>query len=376
MTQQAEIQSEEQVLDFGAIFDRYMEKNVKVWAHDRSQTVGASEIFGCLRAAWFEKRGAEFGYVPDPGFVFNWGATERGNIIENNYVVPGLHAGLPPEWKLEMGGDDQQTLVMGRASATPDGIIRGLDPNRPLRIKGGKQNILIPPLGTDCIIIEIKSIDPRAVLAEERTKHHGQTQVQLGLINELTAFKPTHSVILYVNASFLNDFTPFVVEFKPEIYAMAKDRAQSVWAVNDPMMIIPEGKFDDACKYCKFQHACTKAVADAIPSPKNELDADDPINEELEATINAFVEAREALAALEKQKEQLAERVKECLLDADVRRASGHGWKVSWASVKGKSYVDFEAMEKDGIDLTPYRKTGPGHDRLTVTKKAPENVIE
>lgn len=367
----------EQLLDFDAILSGYMEKNQKVWAHDRSTTMGASEIFGCLLAGWFEKRGAEKGFAPDPEFKFRWGATERGNIIENSFIVPGLHAGLPPEWELVGGGGEQQTLVKGRASATPDGIIRGLDPERPLRIKGGTQNIVIPALGTDCIVVEFKSIDPRAVLSEERTKHYGQTQVQLGLIRELTPFKPTHAVILYVNASFLDDVKPFVVEFKPEIYEMAKARAADVFSVDDPMMIVPEGKFDDSCKYCKFTHACANLRKGAIPVDRNEFeDKDGTLMPDVIAAVEAYIAARDAAKAAEKAKESLAERVKECLLDGNARRVKGPGWNVSWSSVKGKTYIDFEQMEKDGIDLEPYRKTGAGHERLTVTKQVPENIVE
>ena len=42
-------------IDIKAIFDSYYESRQKTWAHDRSKTVGASEVFGCVRKGWFEK---------------------------------------------------------------------------------------------------------------------------------------------------------------------------------------------------------------------------------------------------------------------------------------------------------------------------------
>jgi hypothetical protein len=48
-------------LDFHKLFEDFNTANQKVWEHDRSTTVGASEVFTCLRKAWFEKRAKEFG---------------------------------------------------------------------------------------------------------------------------------------------------------------------------------------------------------------------------------------------------------------------------------------------------------------------------
>ena len=43
-------------IDFKAGFSSAVAANAKVWEHDRSQTVGASEVAGCWRHNYFKKR--------------------------------------------------------------------------------------------------------------------------------------------------------------------------------------------------------------------------------------------------------------------------------------------------------------------------------
>lgn len=107
-------------LNIDEMFENYMKSNHKTWAHDRSKSVGASEVFSCIRQNWFKKRGKEFGIGPDDEYIERWGATERGNIIENHYVVPALTTQLPSGVNLLYAGGDQITLINGRTSATPD----------------------------------------------------------------------------------------------------------------------------------------------------------------------------------------------------------------------------------------------------------------
>lgn len=357
----------EQVIDFDAIFARYMAVNKKVWAHDRSQTLGASENFSCLRQGWFNKFGSLKGYKPDEEADSKpFGAMERGNIIENHYLVPGIRAGLPEGMRLEMAGDDQQTLVVGRTSSTPDGLITGLRPG-PLRVVGGDQDILIPDVRANCVVTEFKSIDPRATLVEERAKHHGQTQIQIGTIRETTKWRPFYSIILYVDASFIDRFTPFVVEFDEAIYAAAKQRAESLWTVDDPMMVVPEGRFSGACNTCPWKTACMSTTLASIPK------FEEPSNPEALAAVSPLVveyfkRSKEKEEA-EKAYAEAQERVKEVLLDHGTKKLVGDAWSVSWGPVKGKEVLDTAAMKADGIDLSKYTRRGLGHDRLYVNPK-------
>lgn len=366
-TSSSSVTANAQTIDFNAIFDAYMASNQKTWAHDRNLTVGASEVFGCLREVWFKKRGKLFGYEPDEGKE-SWGALERGNIIENNFVVPAMKF-LPKPFQLLLAGDDQYTFVLDKNSATPDGLIINLDPSKPLIIKGAGEDIVIDDIGADCVVFEIKSIDPRATLFEERAKHHGQTQVQLGLIRELTEYKPLYSIILYIDASFIDKLTPFVVEYDPDIFAAAKHRALSVWQVSDPMMIVPEGKFDGACEYCKFQGACGEATVNAVKAMYDKP-ADPKVVEEVAPLVDTFFAKKAAAEAADQELKNAAERVKEFLLDHRTRRVPGDDWSISWSIVKGKTSLDTDAMKEAGIDLAKFQKTGAAFERLTITRKA------
>lgn len=367
--------SEDQVpacpeLDFSAIFDRYIAQNQKVWKHDRSTTVGASEVFNCLRSLVYDKRHREFKIEPPDASDQKWGAMERGNIIENAFVVPGLHAGLPPELHLELAGEQQDTLVLDRNSATPDGIITGLKPG-PLRIKGCDQDIFIPDIRSDCIALEIKSIDPRVPLLEEKARHHGQSQVQLGIIRELTPYKPFFAVVLYIDASFIDKITPFVVEFNPDIYAEAKRRAHDVWSVNDPMMVVPEGRFTGQCEKCRWAGPCNKQTLASIPAASNELE-DPTAIDEMDPLVREYLRLKKEHQDAEALYEQAKERIKEALMDFKVRKVDGPEWGVTWFPVKGKTYLDQDAVKAAGIDLTPFYRSGDGHDQLRVTPRLPK----
>lgn len=358
-----------QIIDFNHLFDAYMAANQKVWVHDRSLTVGASEVWGCMRKTWFEKRGKLLGFSPDEDYQDTWGALERGNLIENYFVVPALRLALPKmqslpeEVTLLLAGDDQKTLVLDKSSATPDGLITGLQPG-PLWIRGGDQDIYIPDIGSDCIVLEIKSIDPRVSLIEERAKHHGQTQVQIGLLRELTEYRPLFSIVLYVNASFLNHVTPFVVPFDPEMYETAKARALDVWRVDDPMMVRPEGRFNGDCAHCKWQQACGQSTVDAIPAAK--VSKPETVSA-LNPKVAVYLDARKEFDAAEKRLKQAQEDIKEVMLDHATRAVEGASWKATWFPVKGRMTLDQKALAKD-VDLTPYMREGNPHDQLRITQ--------
>lgn len=364
------------VLDFDVAFDMFMAANEKTWAHDRSQTVGASEVWACLRQLWYDKRAKEFGIEPNEGSEDSgsWGAMKRGDLIENYHVVPALRLALPKMPDLPAGvellfaGDDQKTIVLGKNSATPDGLIKGLKPG-PLWIKGGKQEIYIEDIDSDCIVLEIKSIDPRATLLEEKARHHHQAQMQLGLIREMTPYKPKFAVALYIDASFLTT-TPFVVEFDENAYRTGKQRALDIYAVNDPLMIVPEGRFRGDCSNCKWSSACGTATLGAIPEKKSKatpeaIEATDPL-------VQDFLAAKKAYADAELRVEEAKERIKEAMMDFKVSSMAGGNWKATWFSVKGRTKLNTAKMEEDGIDLSKYQEEGPAHDQLRVTEHLPD----
>jgi hypothetical protein len=354
------------VIDFSAAFDRYIESIQKVWVHDRSTTAGGSEVFNCLRQLWFEKRGTEFGYAPDEDYSQAWGAMHRGNIIEDHFVVPVLRQELPKIGiGLEFAGKEQHTLVKDRNSATPDGLLTDV-PNGPVLIKYRDKEILI--YVTDgCIGLEIKSIDPRATLEEEKAKHHGQAQVGMGLIRETTEWRPKHWVILYIDASFIDNITPFVVEFDPGIYAAAKRRAAQVWSIDDPMKIVPEGKFDKGCDFCRWRGACTDAILSAYATTTEKYDAFDVAD--FDPVVQEFLATKQEAEEASERYEQAKQKIKDRLLERKINKVKSDAWSISWSTVKGRTYLDTAALEAAGVNLALYQKQGQGHEQLRVTTK-------
>jgi hypothetical protein len=357
------------VIDFGAAFDRYIESIQKVWKHDRSTTLGGSEVFNCIRQLGFEKRHKEWGIEPDPDFEQSWGAMQRGNIIEDHYVVPALRVGLEPTGLvLEFAGSDQETLVKGRNSATPDGVICDVPTDRDVIVKYRDKVISIGRVPSGCIGLEIKSIDPRATLEEEKAKHHGQSQVGMGLIRELTQWKPDHWIILYIDASFIDNITPFVVHFDPAIFSAAQKRAEVVWAAKNPMDLMPEGKLDKGCDSCRWRVACTEAVLSAY-AKTNQQPADPFEIAEFDPLVVEYLALKDAKDDAEKRFKEIGQKIKDRLLDRKKNKIKSDAWGITWSTVKGKKTYDTKAMQDDGIDLSAYEREGLPFDKLVVTPK-------
>lgn len=356
-------------LDFDSMFDAYIAANQKEWAHDRMKTVGASEIFSCIRMVGALKRAAEWNLEPDDDHIENWGAMERGNIIENNYVVPAITTQLPPGISLQFAGGEQITLVKDKNSATPDGLFTGL-PSGHLQIKAGGKVIDIPDFTEGCLGLEIKSIDPRAILVEERAKHFGQTQVGLGLVRELTKWKPRHWLILYVDASFLNKFTPFLVTYDPQIFAAAKVRAERVWAAKELHDLPPEGKLDGGCDHCKWRTACGEAVLTQFAETDEKQTKDPVVIEAIYDDVTEYLDRKAALDAAEYAFNEQKQKLKDKLLEQKSRKVKSDDWTVTWYTMPGRKTIDYKRLASDaGIDTEPYEKVGIASDTIRVTPK-------
>lgn len=357
------------VLDFGKVFDDYINENQKKWAHDRSTTVGASEVYGCIREAFFNKRGAELGYEKDRDHTHRWGATERGNVIEDHFVVPAVSSHLPKGMKMLYHGDQQTTLVDGRSSSTSDGLITGIKPG-PMTIKYRDRVIHIDDTITDCVGFEVKSVDPMINLSEEKEKHWNQTQVQMGLMRLKTKWKPHFTIILYVDASWLDVITPFVVEYDETVFEMSRRRAMDVFEVDDPNLLIPEGRLDGSCAYCAWRKACGAVIIESIPEVE---DGDTSIfDAEIDEYVEVYTDSLRREQEAEKEKKQAQERLKEILVEAKTRKAKSPYWSLSWSKINGKKTLDVKAMEAAGLDLSAYEKIGSPYDRLTITRRKPK----
>jgi hypothetical protein len=365
-------------LDFNAIFAEHVAATQKVWAHDRKESVGASEAFGCIRHTWFKKRAHELtrnleingaiGVVPrypmDDDAEDSWGASRRGDILEEHYVVPAIRDHLPGRAKLLFCGQNQKTMFQGHNSATPDGIIVGLDADA-LAVYG------IPDIGADCIMLEIKSIDPRVSLHEEKAIHRGQTQVQMGIVRETTDFKPNFAVILYVDASFLDHIRVFVIPYDEEAWTAAKTRATRVFTVDDPAEMLPEGKVDKTCEYCEFQTSCAYVTTGAIPPENKSLAKDAALAADFEEPMANLRVLQQAAKDANKALEEAKLAIKDDLRRAGIRKIGPKDkrWTLSWYSQAGQKSLDrAQIMEALGVDdLESYCKEGDPFDVLRVS---------
>jgi len=386
-------------LDFEAMFSAYVAGTTKSWEHDRSKTLGASEVFGCLRKAWFKKRAIEFTeriqigmdtvedgvdvidgieyprfvetptyadvdrYPPDEDTEESWGAMRRGDILEAHFVVPAIRDNLP-KGKLIFGGNDQKTFIEGYNSATPDGIIIGID-------RDALANYGVPDIGTSCIMFEIKSIDPRVTLKEEKAIHHGQTQQQMGLVREKTPYKPNFAVILYVDASFLDKIKVFVVEFDEESWAAAKHRANEVYTTDDPAKIMPEGRLDGECAFCIFTKSCAIVTNGTIPDDNSKLIAkDEELLVEFDPLAAEYQECQRAAKEAEKAFEQVKMKVKTELALIGSRKIGGKKmrrlYSFSWSPRAGQKRLSTALLQEAlGEDLDAFKAEGNPFDVLT-----------
>lgn len=327
--------------DFDLFFNSFIDSTKKQWAHDRTKTLGGSEVFGCIRKAWYSRHETP----KDPDYKESWGATRRGDLIENYHVVPAMqHAAETGGFKIDYVGGDQQTLFCDGVpmSVTPDGLIHGLPRN-------WLQRYGIPDIKSDCVMFEIKSIDPRVDLSEEKAIHHGQTQIQMGLVRENTKFRPHYAVILYVNASFFDDMNVFVVEWDEKKYEVAKLRARTAYEAPNAENLIREGQIDGSCTYCPFKGACLATTLKAFPkdeegkgkkakqSPQEHVDA-------VADLVALAHKARIAKKKAEKTDALIKEQIKGKLTELQTRRVKDGEWSLSYSMQSGRATIDKDKM--------------------------------
>ncbi len=358
MTDTAETEElPEGAIDFHGMFAAYEASTEKEWRYDRRASLGASEVFQCLRKSFFTK----WAYEPDDDHEEDWGAAKRGDIIEDHFAVPATEAILTQGENLEMAGPDQDTLRIGRLSATPDGLVTNAARNALAQLG-------IEDIEGDCFVAEYKSHDPRADIRHEKAVHRGQTQVQMGLLHELTDYKPMYAVIFYFDASWLSKISFFVVRYDPKIYAIAKQRAEIVFTDQDPSEIVAEGKIDDTCNLCQFHEECAIASKEAIPSTKRKIEKQEDMDE-LAELAKRRDEAKQDMDDAEADLKQLNAEIKEKLRKHDTKGASDERFMVSLSWNKGKKSTDLLAMQADGIDVEAYQNEGNGFETLRVKWK-------
>lgn len=346
--------------------DRHARRASRQWKHDRSSTVGASEIGQCARKVFFLKNeGNGFGRDRDAEHDDRWGARVPGVVYEDKWWVPAMRrearrlGGV-----LMMAGKQQATLARGFLSATPDGVV-GL------------------PLDERSVLefaLECKTRDPRARQGVAKPEHVYQVQVQLGLIREATAFRPGYGLLMYTDRAWWDDVEVHRVDYDPSIYEAAKQRARDIMSATEPGDLKPEGVIagGDECQYCPFREACGAVRATAVP-PKSKHEAElGEADRFALAGLAARIRLHEQEAERAAQaKGEAAEAIKALLRAAGARKASvetNEGTvRVSyWSNDGGVRYDDKairEAAIAAGVDVSQYEKPGNAFDVLKVDIK-------
>lgn len=331
-------------------------QNQRVFKHDRTQSVGASETFACPRRVWYAK------FQPDEAAgTKNWGILERGNIIENYFAVPKLKE-LFGEANCLYMGDEQDTIVVGRASATPDGLV--INQPRDVFKDDGLDDI-----ESDCFTTEVKSFDPRMNLREEKAIHRGQTIMQMGHIRDTTVHKPMHACLMYINANDLTDIRLFFVRFDKDVYEQGLKRSNKIFNTTKPELLIPEGSFTDQCRHCPFSDICTATDVKALPSSTANYDPSDVDN--MRTLAARYDEASERLKEATKAKGEAAEEIKQELLRLGSKGIEDEDFKISYYKLGGREKLDTKALalylESIGTSLDDFKTDGNPSTVLRVT---------
>jgi hypothetical protein len=346
-----------------AALDAYARSHGRVF-EDRANTVGASDVGRCARQAFYLKNEGDpdYGAPRNPDFAESWGATMRGRIFEDCFWVPALRACYGE--RLLFAGEQQETFALGFLSATPDALTVGLasDALAPLGVAD---------IGGDgSLVLECKTIDPRAKLDGPRLEHVFQAQVQLGLLHALTSHRPEYALLSYTDASFWNVVYEFPICRDPQIFETAKRRAGEILTACSAEELKPEGWIAGGreCELCPYSRACGRERA-RVPQQASEQPDPQFIAEIADlalVTKRREADVETATAAFRASQLDLKERLRA----RGFRRVVGDGVAVTWSTVKGRPSYNMKAIRDAataaGIDLAQFETTGDPSDRLVI----------
>jgi hypothetical protein len=228
----------------------------------------------------------------------------------------------------------------------------------------------IPDIKSDCLLLEAKTIDPRAKLDGPKPEHVYQVIVQLGIVREITNFAPRYAVISYADASFWSEITEFAVEFEPGAYENAKRRAAKVLTASRASELPPEGYIAGAreCDYCPFAKACG---IERRAMPEASTAAADP--QFLAEAHDLAREAKRHQAGIDTATVRLREiqqEIRERLRAKGLRRINSDDFSITWSPVKGRESFDVKALKAAaiaaGIDVTKFSTISDPTDRLDI----------
>lgn len=339
---------------------RYAATVLKTFAHDRTETVGASEIGLCARKTFYEKNAVDPQMVTerDPEHVDTWGTRLRGTLFEDKFWLPALRKRFGK--RLLLAGKQQTSFRYEFLSATPDGVV--VDPT-------DKELAELGLLGeaNDCVVVECKTIDPRATLTEAKASNIFQCHVQMGLLRMNTKYQPNHAVLSYTDASDWSVVTEFVIKYDERIFAAAVVRARNIMTAQAGHELEPEGflRGGKECRYCPYTKAC------GIDRRRLPFQEAGPVDKQFAAEISDLAHEYRAIEGsrdrADEDLKRMQEKIKARLRDRGVRKIPG---VITWSEVRGRETYDNKAIRDAaiarGIDLSPFREYGEPSDRLLI----------
>lgn len=327
----------------------------KTFLLDRTRTIGASEIGQCARRMYWVKNEGRVNDDHKDG----WGARIRGSVMEDKFWVPAMQKRFGKN--LLLSGKQQTTIADRYLSATLDGIVIN-QPRNALAIMG------VPDIGPGlCFNLECKTIDPRVNLTEAKQEHMLQTQTGMGLIRDLTKYKPEVTIVSYMDASFWDDVDEYAIRFDPSIYQKMHDRAVKIKTASNAHELKPEGWIAGGkeCEHCPFTDACG-VIRRSVP--ERELAADPQFVAEITDLCLTHEKVKKKVGAAEAELNEIKDQIKNRLREKSVRKLPGI---VSWSPVKGKTLIDNKSLQEAaaaaGIDIEEFKTTGEPTDMLRVT---------
>jgi hypothetical protein len=378
------------MLDLKSAFPAFVEARKVGFNRDRSKTVGSSEIGACARRIVYEKRLGSKGY--DKGYVDGGGYAVRGDILEDNLLVPLLQTALKgqcPQASLIWAGQKEQRSLEAepwKLSATPDGLI--VNTPRHFLAKYGVSDTF-----SDCVSVEGKSFDPRKNTNEFPLQAHvDQLNVAMGLIRAEGKYQPLWGIIVYVNASDVSDIHVKPVRFDQNVFDDQKRRAIALMSAENPLLIRPEGKIAGGkeCEFCPFQERCT-GYSHVVPKQKLEFEKlahGDRVA--IMSAVGTLTNVDRQIADLEVRREEARSVIKELLTKNDTYHASGklkdgRMFEIRWRKTNGRTTYDtaglLDAFRELGGNPDDYAKKSKGGESLTVkfiekeeTKDVPANA--
>ena len=302
---------------------------------DRSKYMNASTTHSCIRKQWFERN--------LPPVEQDWGFARRGKQGEL-YLVDCLRAAGA---ELLYCGEDQVSLVSEehRISATPDGYMKTDD---------------------GWMAVEFKTIDPRTNRAYLPKPEH-VTQLRIGM--EIAHLQgddfpaPVSGMIVYMDASNYNDIIEIGVERDPDILDRLAPRAKKMLGAKTVDRLDREGKRTGECKKyggCPFAEQCGIEIEGEAKVSRGNAGS------KLDAAVQDYVMAKADEQEAAARKLFAAEDIKAELKARNASQLMVGNHRVEMTPVAGRRSYDWKAMEKAGIDLSPFMTTGKASERLTV----------